>query len=159
MALQHPSRNRLLLALGEEATVSQLAAQLRMNKGNVAHHLRVLADVGLAEVRRTRTVRGGTERYWGRTAQHLRSPGGARGHTAAMLVAVAAEVDAAPGEPLLHLRHVRLTSVHAEALRRYLDQLVGGLPQGAPHSPSYGVLVSLYLAVPPPDDRRTQSLR
>lgn len=157
--MQHPSRNRLLLALGEEATVSQLAARLRMNKGNVAHHLRVLADVGLAEVRRTRTVRGGTERYWGRTAPHLRTPGGARGHTAAMLAAVAAEVDSAAGETLLHLRHVRLTSVQAEALKRHLDDLVGGLAQGASHSPSYGVLVSLYLAAPPPDDRRASPPR
>jgi DNA-binding transcriptional ArsR family regulator len=42
-ALGHPMRHRLLFALGrDEATISQLAATLGSNKGNISHHLRVL---------------------------------------------------------------------------------------------------------------------
>lgn len=143
-ALRHPSRNRILLALREEATLSQLAARLRMNKGNVAHHLRVLADVGLVEVRRTRTVRGGTERYWIRTAERLRTPGGPRGHTAALLAAVAEDIDSSPTEPLLHLRRVRLTPHQAAALRNHLDDFLARLPDGPRDAPTYGVMVTVY---------------
>ena len=43
-ALGHPMRHRLLFALAQgEATISQLAVALGSNKGNIAHHLKVLA--------------------------------------------------------------------------------------------------------------------
>ena len=46
-ALGHPMRHRLLLALGQgQATISQLAAALGSNKGNIAHHLKVLDGRG-----------------------------------------------------------------------------------------------------------------
>jgi predicted ArsR family transcriptional regulator len=144
-ALQHPTRNRLLLAIGGEgATVSQLAAKLHLNKGNVAHHLAVLERVGLARGDRTRTVRGGTERYWVRTTPRLRSPGGVRGHTHAMLAAVADEIDDARGTPLLHLRHLRLSPQAARELATHLDRLVTDLPSAAAHAPTFGVLVAVY---------------
>ena len=51
-ALGHPMRHRLLLALGQgEATISQLAAALGSNKGNIAHHLKVLTAAGLVRPR------------------------------------------------------------------------------------------------------------
>ena len=47
-ALGHPMRHRLLFALGRgQATISQLAAALDSNKGNVAHHLGVLERASL----------------------------------------------------------------------------------------------------------------
>ena len=71
-ALGHPMRHRLLFALGQgEATISQLAATLGSNKGNIAHHLKVLTDAGLAVPAGTRKVRGGTERYYRRAHRAL----------------------------------------------------------------------------------------
>lgn len=146
-ALAHPMRNHILFALGQDgATLSQLSHRLHSNKGNIAHHLRVLDGAGLVRVDRTRTVRGGTERYWVRTARRLRTPGGPQSSapTAALLGAVAEEVTAAAGEPLLHLRRVRLTRAQAGALAEHLDELVSELPEAPVTEPTYGVLVSVF---------------
>lgn len=145
-ALGHPTRLRLLMSLGEEgATVSQLSLRLGTHKGNVAHHLGVLERAGLVRRGRTRTVRGGTERYFERVARRLRTPGGtASGHTVALLQTVAEEVDTAPGEPLLHLRRVRMPPPAAAALTAHLDRLVADLPAGRASDPGHTVLVGLY---------------
>jgi DNA-binding transcriptional ArsR family regulator len=144
--LGHPARMRLLLSLGADgATVSQLSARLGTNKGNVAHHLAVLERAGLVRRGRTRTVRGGTEQYFERVARRVRTPGGAAsGHTTAMLQAVAEEVYAAPGDPLLHLRRLRMTPQRAAALAAHLDRLVADLPEGRASDPEVSVLVGLY---------------
>ena len=144
-ALGHPLRNRLLFAVGGDgATVSQLAARLQTNKGNVAHHLAVLQRVGLVQVARTRTVRGGTERYWVRTHRLMRGTGTDRELTTAMLAAVGEEINASPTDALLHLRRVHLNRAQAATLREHLDRLVAGLPQAPAAEPTYGVLVSLF---------------
>ncbi|HET7822345.1 MAG TPA: helix-turn-helix domain-containing protein [Ornithinibacter sp.] len=145
-ALGHPARMRLLLSVGAEgATVSQLSTRLAMNKGNVAHHLAVLERARLVRRGRTRTVRGGTEQYFERVARRVRTPGGAAsGHTAAMLQTIADQVDAAPGDPLLHLRRLRMTPQQAAALAAHLDRLVGELPDGRASDPQHCVLVGLY---------------
>ena len=145
-ALGHPARMRLLLSVGADgATVSQLAARLGTNKGNVAHHLAVLEKAGLVRRGRTRTVRGGTEQYFERVARRIRTPGGAAsGHTAALLQTVADEVDAAPGDPLLHLRRLRMSPQQAAALAAHLDRLVGELPEGRATDPLYSVLIGAY---------------
>src|SRR5262249_45579772 len=71
-ALGHPMRHRLLFALGrEDATISQLATMLGSNKGNIAHHLKVLVDAGLVQPTGTRKVRGGTEQYYSRAFRGL----------------------------------------------------------------------------------------
>ena len=46
-ALAHPTRQRLLFALDQPATVSQLAVTIGSHKGNIAHHLKVLREAGL----------------------------------------------------------------------------------------------------------------
>jgi len=145
-ALGHPLRLRLLISVGADgATVSQLSTRLGTNKGNVAHHLAVLERAGLVRRGRTRTVRGGTEQYFERVARRLRTPGGAAsGHTAALLQVVADEVDAAPGDPLLHLRRLRMPPQAATALAEYLDRLVADLPEGRSTDPPVSVLVGLY---------------
>lgn len=145
-ALAHPLRNRLLFALGSEgATVSQLSTRLGTNKGNVAHHLAVLERAGLVRRAHSRQVRGGTEQYFTRVARRLRTPqGAAAGHTAALLQAVAEEVDRSPAETLLNLRRLRLTRQQAAALAAHLERLVDDLPEAGPNEPTYGVLVSVF---------------
>jgi len=148
-ALTHPSRHRLLFLLGDgPATVSQLANRLRTNKGNVAHHLAVLQRVGLVQVSHTRQVRGGTERYFRRTVARLRTTAADGAHTAALLQAVAEEITASPGEPLLHLRRVRLTAAAATTVARHLEALINNLPEASPKEATYGVLVSMFRGYP-----------
>src|SRR2546430_13285416 len=82
-ALGHPMRHRLLFALAQgEATISQLAVALGSNKGNVAHHLKVLAGAGLVRLAATRAGRGGTEQYWRRAPPGPRDDAAATTHTA-----------------------------------------------------------------------------
>ena len=61
-----------------------------------------------------------------------------------MLATVADEVDAAPGDPLLHLRRLRMTQPQAAALGAHLDRLVADLPEGRASDPLHSVLVGLY---------------
>jgi len=144
-ALAHPFRQRLLFALGQQpATISQLAVALGAQKGNVGHHLKVLREAGMVRVAETRRVRGGTEQYYQRTARMLDIATKEAGPIAAMLEAVAGEIAAAPADPLLGLRHVRLSAAQAERLAATLSDLLSGAVDAGPGEPRYGLLVSLY---------------
>jgi len=146
-ALGHPMRHRLLFALAQgEATISQLAAALGSNKGNVAHHLKVLADAGLVRPAATRTVRGGTEQYYRRASRGLSYDDAATTQTA--FRALAAEIAAAQPEPFLVLRTLRLTRGHAEQLAATLRDLAGHADDGA-DQPRYGLLLGLYQPAEP----------
>jgi DNA-binding transcriptional ArsR family regulator len=141
-ALGHPTRHRLLFALGrEDATISQLAAMLSTNKGNVAHHLGVLVDAGLVETAGTRTVRGGTERYYRRAVRGL-AFGDAR-LTETALQAIAAEIAGAEADPFLILRTLRLTAEHFQELTATLQDLADR-PEDGRDQPRYGLLLGLY---------------
>jgi DNA-binding transcriptional ArsR family regulator len=149
-ALGHPMRHRLLFALGQgEATISQLAATLGSNKGNVAHHLKVLADAGLVQLAGTRHVRGGTEQYYRRAFHSLQFED--TGLTETALSAVAAEIASAETEPFLMLRNLRLTPRHAEQLTEVLRGLAEQ-PEDGGDQPRYGLLLGLYkpAQAPPP---------
>ncbi|MEH1097799.1 ArsR/SmtB family transcription factor [Micromonospora sp. CPCC 205561] len=149
-ALGHPLRQRLLFALGQRpATISQLAATLGAAKGNVGHHLRVLREAEMVRVVHTRQVRGGTEQYYQRSARRMRVAPGHAAATAAMLGAVAEEVSAAD-EPLLHLRHLRLTAAQAARLGAALSELVDDAEDAGEGEPRHGVLVALYRQTPAP---------
>jgi DNA-binding transcriptional ArsR family regulator len=149
-ALGHPLRHRLLLALGQgEATISQLAAALGTNKGNVAHHLKVLTAAALVSPARTRQVRGGTERYYRRSARRLEYDDEAT--TAVAFRALAAEIAAAEPDPLLVLRSIRLTAGHARRLQETLRNLAELDDDGAGHQ-RYGLIIGLYQPRQPPPD-------
>jgi DNA-binding transcriptional ArsR family regulator len=158
-ALGHPTRHRLLFALGRsQATISQLAASLDSNKGNISHHLKVLADAGLVEPGDTRTVRGGTERYYRRTFRALKYDDPAT--TEAALRAVAAEMATDPDSYLM-LRNLRLTPRRAGQLTAILRDLAGQ-DEDAHGEPQYGLLLGLYRVTggdnqapddQPPDDQ------
>ena len=141
-ALGHPMRHRLLFALGQgEATISQLAAALGSNKGNIAHHLKVLTDAGLALPAGTRQVRGGTERYYRRAHRALQFHDAAT--TEVAFSAIAAEIAAAEPEPFLIMRSLRLNTRHAERITAALHDLAGEADD-EDDDPRYGLLLGLY---------------
>ena len=141
-ALGHPMRHRLLFALGQsEATISQLAATLGSNKGNIAHHLKVLTDAGLALPAGTRQVRGGTEQYYRRAHRALQFHDAATNQVD--FSAIAAEIAAAEPEPFLILRTLRLNPGHAEQIAASLRDLADQEDDAA-DDPRYGLLLGLY---------------
>ena len=141
-ALGHPMRHRLLLALGQgEATISQLAATLGSNKGNIAHHLKVLTDAGLAVPAGTRQVRGGTEQYYRRAHRALEFHDAAT--TQAAFSAIAAEIATAEPEPFLIMRTLRLNPGHVERITAALHDLADET-NDADDDPRYGLLLGLY---------------
>lgn len=142
-ALSHPLRHRLLMSLrGEPGTISQLSRRIGVLKGSVAHHLQVLVAAGLVHPAQARQVRGGTEQYYEVAAGPIMT-GNDLQATQAMLAAIAEQL-AADEDPLLHLRHVRLTSAQAKRLRHVLDEIVTEVPDAGPANPAYGVVVGLY---------------
>jgi DNA-binding transcriptional ArsR family regulator len=141
-ALGHPTRHRLLFALGQgQATISQLAAALGSNKGNIAHHLKVLTEAGLVRPAGTRQVRGGTEQYYARAGRRL-SFGDVR-TTGVALQALAADIAQAEPDPFLVLRSIRLSQEHAEQLTATLRELSEQAGDGG-DQPRYGLLLGLY---------------
>jgi DNA-binding transcriptional ArsR family regulator len=145
-ALGHPLRLRLLFALGQQpATISQLAAALGSHKGNIAHHLKVLRDAGLVRAAHARQVRGGTEQYFVRSARRFDFVGeGAGAQTALAMRTIGEEMAAAPVEPYLLLRNIRLSPDQVERLTAELDRLAAELPEAAEAQPRYGLLLGLY---------------
>ncbi|WRZ88523.1 winged helix-turn-helix domain-containing protein [Streptomyces sp. NBC_01007] len=144
-ALAHPLRQRLLFVLGHRpATISQLAAHLDARKGNVAHHLKVLREAGLVHIAETRRVRGGTEHYYQRTARRMVVAEPRADGTAAMLAAVAQEMQRSPAETLLTLRHLRLSPAKAQQLAETLARLVDESEEDGEGQPMHSVLVTLY---------------
>jgi DNA-binding transcriptional ArsR family regulator len=147
-ALGHPTRHRLLFALAQgEATISQLAAALDSNKGNIAHHLNVLVSAGLVRPAGTRTVRGGTEQYYERASRGLKYDDAET--TEVAFRALAAEIAGARPEPFLMLRTLRLTPEHAEQLTAALRDLADQADDG-PGQPRYGLLLGFYQPAQPP---------
>lgn len=147
VALAHGTRQRLWseLAFGP-LSISQLARRITTNKGNVAHHLAALERVDLVRRGQRRTVRGGTEQPFERTAQHVRashSGPAAREITATSMAAVSREV-ANAAAPNLHVRHLRMTAGQADALIRHLDAVLGSLTPANPPEQKYGVAVGLW---------------
>ncbi|MFF2951582.1 helix-turn-helix domain-containing protein [Kitasatospora sp. NPDC057965] len=144
-ALSHPLRQRLLLALGgQPATAAELAAALDSRKSTVAHHLKVLQEAGVVRIVETRKVRGGSEHLYRRTARRITVAGRDAGPTTALLGAVAEECAKAPREPLLSLRHLRLTAAQAARLAATLQALVDEAVEAPDGEPVHGVLVALY---------------
>jgi DNA-binding transcriptional ArsR family regulator len=69
-ALGDATRGRIIALLNQgAASTTELADALKMPKGTVGHHLKVLERVGLVRVVRTRKVRALTESFYGRVAR------------------------------------------------------------------------------------------
>jgi DNA-binding transcriptional ArsR family regulator len=160
-ALADELRSRIVVMLRERAqSVSELAARLKMPKGTVAHHVKVLESAGLLRVVRTRRVRAVTEKYYGRTArlflyesddtvgrEDVRNIVAASLRVAAEeILPVADEEDAAACSGVLR---VRLSPADARRFNRRLDKLLMDFrdrddPDGTP----YGLAVALYRRAP-----------
>jgi DNA-binding transcriptional ArsR family regulator len=150
-ALAHPLRQRLLFALAQPATVSQLAVTLSSHKGNIAHHLKVLREAGLVMPAGARQVRGGTEQYYRRAARILHF---ADEHSASILPitfrAIADEIASAAPDPFLVLRNIRLTHAQAEHIVGVLTELAHDTEEAGEDQPRYGMLLGLYRQASPP---------
>lgn len=151
-ALSHPARVRLWSALGEgDATISQLSNRLGLNKGSVSHHLGVLVAAGLARSSLSRTVRGGTEKYFTRTSTRLVFPAvaGGGGPGGAMMQRVLEDV--ATAEDLrVHQRSIRLTPAQAWVLTEHLDELLHSLEPADERHRTYEVVTAVYRCRRPP---------
>ena len=144
--LAHPARVRIWTELGAgDATISQLAARLHLNKGSVSHHLRVLVGGGLVGPGATRTVRGGTEKYFTRTTRRVVVPHERGTGTAAQVMTreMLRELGSARS-PHVHQRSVRLTPAQAEALVARLDEVLHRLPAADDRHPLFGVVTAVY---------------
>jgi DNA-binding transcriptional ArsR family regulator len=69
-AMADPFRTQLIQLLRDRARSTQeISEELKVPKGTVGHHLKVLEKAGLIRVVRTRQVRALTEKYYGRVAR------------------------------------------------------------------------------------------
>jgi DNA-binding transcriptional ArsR family regulator len=151
-ALAHPLRQRMLFALSERATISQLASALASNKGNIAHHLRVLREAGMVTAVGTRQVRGGTEQYYQRVHRIMRiADSDHRANLPIAFQAIAEEIVAAEPDPFLVLRHVRLTAAQAERVTATLAELASQTEDAGTDQPRYGLLLGFFRQPPAPD--------
>ena len=102
-ALADDVRLRIVAILRERAaTTTELAENVGLAKGTVAHHLKVLESAGLVKVVRTRRVRALTESFYGRVAR----------------LYVIKSTDEKPQE------RVRLSPADAESFQRRVERLL-----------------------------------
>jgi|SRR5579871_2515392 len=153
-AISHPLRNMILALLHERAaTVTELAAALERPKSTVAHHVKVLADNGLAQVVRTRRIRAIDERFYGRTARMFyvgvdRGPHGEEMPRDFNDFEVAAHESAAAfrdGKLWGFIRHARITEAQASDFWQRMSELVDEfdrLPRSG--NTTYGFAVGVY---------------
>jgi len=159
-ALAHPTRQRLLFELDRPATISQVAATLGTHKGNIAYHLRVLREAGLVRLTSARRVRGGTEQYYQRTAHIMRLVGEqSEANLPIAFAAVAAEIASAAPDPLLILRHIRLTPAQVERITATLTELAHHTEEAGEDGQRYGMLLGLYQQLEPAPDATPTATR
>ncbi|MFE0132774.1 transcriptional regulator [Streptomyces sp. NPDC059037] len=115
----------------------------------MAQHLKVLREAGMGHNAKTRQVCRGTEQDYQRTARQMVVAEPQVAGTAAMLAAVAQELDRSPVETHLTLRHLRLSPAKGGELGEALAQLVDEAEEDAEGHPVHGVLVALYQQILP----------
>jgi DNA-binding transcriptional ArsR family regulator len=153
-ALADELRGKIVRRLRERArSVSELADELRLPKGTVAHHVKVLEKAGLVRVVRTRKVRALTERYYGRVArlflvQSEEYPDADRAFAASGLRIAADELRPADGrESSFGHVYARLSLEDAKRFKRRLDKLFDDFrARETPDGDLYGFVSALYPA-------------
>jgi len=126
-ALAGESRQRIVALLRERAaSTTELAKELRLAKGTIGHHLKVLEEAGLVRVVRTRQVRAMTERFYGRVAR--------------LFLIKGAEED----EAVTHVR-VRLGVAEASRFERRVERLVRDFEaQECDRGDDYALVIGLH---------------
>lgn len=141
-AMADPFRTQLIQLLRDRARSTQeISEELKVPKGTVGHHLKVLEAAGLIRVVRTRKVRAVTEKFYGRTARlflyQTEDPADGRAISAVTLRQAASEVDLAPMVTGFGLVRARLTQQDMDRFERRAKKLLadfraadsaGGIP-------------------------------
>jgi DNA-binding transcriptional ArsR family regulator len=160
-ALGDDLRARIVVLLRVRArSVTELATQLGLPKGTVAHHVKVLEKAGLVRVVRTRRVRAMTESYYGRTARLFifkstdedADGGDVLGVAAASLRAVSEEMlpGALDDRTTFAVLRKHLSDEDARRFVRRLERLQSDFMAAAEHpgGEPYGLALALYLRAP-----------
>ncbi|MEI2774622.1 MAG: hypothetical protein V9G19_01360 [Tetrasphaera sp.] len=114
-----------------------------MNKGNVAHHIAVLEDVGLVRRVGTRTGRGGTgvlDESVG-VPLHFSGPEATSGMMQQLVTRGLIE----DAQAFVFLRRVHLTNAQAHLLAEHRERIVWQVPD-TDDAPASGVFVSVLRA-------------
>jgi len=156
-ALADELRGRIVVLLRDQAlSTTEVAARLKLPKGTVGHHLKVLERAGLIRVVRTRQVRALTEKYYGRTARLFlyESADGRNAEDVRNIVAVSLRI-AAEEIPTLDpdeeshgcsgVLRVRLSKADARRFNRRLDRLMNEFRAADdPSGERYGLALAMY---------------
>lgn len=151
-AFSDSTRNDILTLLTERpATTSQLAETLGKPKGTVGHHLKVLEDLGLIHVVRTRKVRALTEKYYGRMATTYVFPhlgdDDTEGTSRDFIMESLAEMRLPTEDEadIVTIRHARIEASRAEQWEgRLLDLAEEFAAQPRGGTTTYGLIMGLY---------------
>jgi DNA-binding transcriptional ArsR family regulator len=142
-ALGGELRGRVVGLLRERAwSTQELAAELGVPKGTIAHHLKVLESAGLIHVVHERKVRAVTEKFYGRVARlflfQIEDPADARAVGASTLRDAAFQLERAPAGAAWGLVLSRLTAADAKRFGRRVERLLADFREsdsrdGEPH--------------------------
>jgi DNA-binding transcriptional ArsR family regulator len=153
-AIGDPTRWRILgRLLDGPASIQELAQALRVAKGTIGHHVRVLEGAGLIRVAETKKVRGVVEKRYLRVAKQFRLPEteeeGASADTAYLPVRAAlAEARPKLGKADPAMSFVVRARMPAARARRFVDlvnQIGAEFADGAPGTgETFGFVAAIY---------------
>lgn len=156
-AIGDPTRWRILgRLLDGPASIQELARALKVAKGTIGHHVRVLDTAGLIRLAETHRVRGVIEKRYARVARQFRLPEGdaaaATGHpdlgTMPLRQAVAEARQATdPDDPSMSVVvRARMPVARARRFARLLNELVEEFADGAPgNGETFGLVAGIYV--------------
>jgi predicted ArsR family transcriptional regulator len=135
-AMSNLTRQRILGVLTTRtATLGALASELRLARGSVGYHLRVLERAGLIAVAGTATVRGGVETHWSAVAREfdLTAFADQPGAQASVLGEAVKELATADhgGMEYTHVRRVRIGRDTFDSFADRLSRLLAELDEAA----------------------------
>ena len=143
-------RHRIVNVLRQRpTTLGQLASAMRLAKGTISFHVRVLREAGLVRVAGTQHVRGGTEQVLALVSTGFRVHEDAgTGPEFLVQAALAGMLPAGDGEPgRTILRHLWLSEQQARAITVQLEDFASMQhPADVVPGDAYGLLLSLYRA-------------
>lgn len=160
-ALSNVTRHRILNALQDgPATTTQLAERLRLAKGSMSFHVRVLEEAGLVGVVETRQVRGTTARYYGPTAKNLQLRRPEPGERDILLRHAVADLEASPrpAERTVRLTQIRLTEAEFAEFKRRVEALAKEFSAlHTPGAPTASLAVALFRPPDPADPAASET--